>query len=178
MLGRTLIFAAAVFCFTALVVPMSPEDEAAEANGAPKKGGFIPKKYADKSANSGWYGGDHTLTRQSDGHFYASATVEGVPVRMMVDTGASVIALTGRDASAIGIQWDEGQVGPIGRGASGAVYGVNTRLDEVEIGGITRRNVSAVIIPQGLDVSLLGQSYLSQLDAVEIANNQMVMSGG
>lgn len=173
MLGRTLIFAAAVFGFTALVIPMSPEDEAS----GDSKGGFIPKKHAGSQAGSDWYAGDHTLDRQSDGHFYASANVDGVPVRMMVDTGASVIALTGRDAAAIGIQWDEGQVAHIGQGANGAVYGVNTRLNEVEIGGITRRNVSAVIIPQGLGVSLLGQSYLSQLDAVEIANNQMVMSG-
>ncbi len=176
MLGRTLIFAAAVFGFTALVIPMSPEDEAGEASSG-SKGGFIPKGAAKSQAGSSWYAGDHTLDRQSDGHFYASANVDGVPVRMMVDTGASVIALTGRDAAAIGIQWDEGQVSHIGQGANGAVYGVNTRLDEVEIGGITRRNVSAVIIPQGLGVSLLGQSYLSQLDAVEIANNQMVMSG-
>lgn len=176
MIGRTLAFAAAVIGFAILVAPESQDSGVTDAPGT-SKGGFIPKKSAGSNANSGWYGGGHTLDRQSDGHFYASTTVDGVPVRMMVDTGASVIALTGRDAAAIGIQWDEGQVSHIGQGANGAVYGVNTRLNEVEIGGITRRNVSAVIIPKGLGVSLLGQSYLSQLDAVEIANNQMVMSG-
>ncbi|MDJ0642119.1 MAG: TIGR02281 family clan AA aspartic protease [Erythrobacter sp.] len=174
MLGRTILFVAAVFGFTALVVPSSDESDSS--------GGYVPKSStgggSGSRAGSDWYAGDHTLHRQSDGHFYASAHVDGVPVRMMVDTGASVIALTGSDAAAIGVQWDESQVRHIGQGANGAVYGVNTRLDEVEIGGITRRNVSAVVIPQGLGVSLLGQSYLSQIGAVEIADDRMIMSGG
>jgi len=177
MLGRTLVFAAVVCGFAALAIPMSPESELGEASGD-SRGGFIAKKSSGSKAGSDWYAGDHTLDRQSDGHFYASATVDGVPVRMMVDTGASVIALTGSDAAAIGIQWDDGQVSHIGQGANGAVYGINTRLNEVEIGGITRRNVSAVIIPDGLGISLLGQSYLSQIDAVEIADDRMIMSGG
>ncbi len=118
----------------------------------------------------------HTLTRQNDGHYYASALVDGRSVRMMVDTGASVIALTGRDAAAIGLEWNASDVRPVARGASGPVYGVRTKLREVEIGGIKRQNVSAMIIPEGLDISLLGQSYLSQMGSVEIKNGQMVLS--
>ncbi|QUL37762.1 TIGR02281 family clan AA aspartic protease [Erythrobacter sp. JK5] len=171
MLGRTLIFAAAVFGFVALVVPMSDE-EADDAAGD----GLTQAGASGASASADWFAGDHTLRRQSDGHFYASATIDGVPVRMMVDTGASVIALTGSDASAIGLYWDDDDVTHIGQGANGAVFGVPTRLDEVEIGGMTRRDVSAVIIPEGLGVSLLGQSYLSQIGAVEIADDRMIMS--
>ncbi len=178
MLGRTIFFAAAVLGFAALVAPSSSDDEVISAPTKSKspwsKGS---SQSSGKSAGSDWYAGDHTLSRQPDGHFYASATVDGVPVHMMVDTGASVIALTGSDASAIGIRWDDSQVRHIGQGANGAVYGVNTVLDEVEIGGMVRRNVSAVVIPQGLGVSLLGQSYLSQIGAVEIADDRMIMSG-
>ena len=94
----------------------------------------------------------------------------------MVGTGASVIALTGRDAMAAGLYWDDSEITHIGSGASGAVYGVPVRLAEVEIGGMVRRNVDAVIIPEGLGISLLGQSYLRQVGAVEIAGNQMVFS--
>ena len=118
------------------------------------------------------------LNRQFDGHFYADSRVNGAPMRMMVDTGASVIALTGSDAYAAGLQWDSRDVRHIGQGASGPVYGVSVRLDEVEIGGMLRRNVSAVIIPQGLDISLLGQSYLSQIGSVEIENDRMSLSAG
>lgn len=172
MIGRTLAFVGAVCVFAALVVP-SDSDEETDAV-------YVPKPSATSSesgSSSAWNAGGHTLTRQGDGHFYANASVDGASVRMMVDTGASVIALTGRDASAVGLYWDDADVTHIGSGASGAVYGVPVRLDEVEIGGMLQRNVDAVIIPEGLGISLLGQSYLRQVGAVEIAGNQMVFNG-
>lgn len=95
---------------------------------------------------------------------------------MLVDTGASVIALTGADAQAAGIYWDESEVRPVGRGASGTVYGVPKRLDEVAIGDLSQRNVEAIIVPRGLDISLLGQSYLSRLGRVDISGNTMELS--
>lgn len=170
MIGRTLGFVACVFAFVAVVVPRDGDEQPAD-QAAPEKRG--PTKGA---ASSDWFAGDHTLNRQSNGHFYASASVDGVPVRMMIDTGASMIALTGSDARAIGLHWDDAEVRAIGRGASGNVYGVPIRLSEVEIGGMVRSNVDAVIVPSGLDVSLLGQSYLSQIGAVEINGDTMVMS--
>ena len=118
----------------------------------------------------------HTLARKGDGHFYAKARIEGRDINMMVDTGASVIALTGRDAQSIGLSWTQSEVQPVARGASGTVFGVRTRLRDVEIGGMRRHNVQAIIVPRGLDVSLLGQSYLSQIGTVEISSNQMILS--
>lgn len=167
MLGRTSLFAAGAIGFALFVVsPSEEEEEEATSNN-----------YASQSTNSDWYAGGHTLNRSSNGHFFANATIDGASVEMMVDTGASVIALTGSDASALGLSWDDSDVRHIGSGASGAVYGVPTRLSEVDIGGIAKRNVSAVIIPEGLDISLLGQSYLSQLGSVEIVDDQMVFNG-
>jgi aspartyl protease family protein len=96
---------------------------------------------------------------------------------MLVDTGASVIALTGADAEAAGLIWDESEVRPIARGASGTVYGVYKRLDEVAVGDLAHRNVDAVIVPRGLDVSLLGQSYLGRLARVDISGERMELSG-
>ena len=174
MLGRTLAFVGGVCIFAAIAVPRADTDAemmALEGVSGASRG------TSGASSDSDWYAGDHALQRQPNGHFYASAHVDGVPVRMMVDTGASVIALTASDASAIGIYWDDAEISHIGQGASGPVYGVQTRLDEVEIGGIVRRNVAAVVIPQGLDVSLLGQSYLSQVGGVEISGDTMIFSG-
>ncbi|MEL7446995.1 MAG: TIGR02281 family clan AA aspartic protease, partial [Pseudomonadota bacterium] len=124
---------------------------------------------------SDWLAEDHILERQPDGHFYVSANVEGTNVRMVVDTGASVVALTGRDASALGLDWDEADIRQIGQGASGAVYGVPANLSEIDIGGFAREDIEAVIIPRGLGVSLLGQSYLAQIDTVEISDDQMIL---
>lgn len=175
MLGKYISFAALACGFAILVVPSEDEQMAADERAEARSGSSFFDS-TDEQSNSDWLAGDHTLDRAADGHFYAYANIDGAPVRMMVDTGASVIALTGEDASAAGLDWDDARVGPIGRGASGTVYGVSTRLNEVEIGGMVRRNVNAVIIPEGLDISLLGQSYLSQIGAVEIADDKMVMS--
>lgn len=175
MLGKTFGFVACVFAFVAVVVPRGESTDSA-ADGAAETRGADGKSSAQSPAGSDWFAGDHTLNRRSDGHFYASTSIDGSPVRMLVDTGASVIALTGADARAAGLHWDEEDVRPIGRGASGTVYGVPARLREVEVGGMVRSNVSAIIVPRGLDVSLLGQSYLSQIGAVEINGDTMVMS--
>jgi aspartyl protease family protein len=122
--------------------------------------------------------GDAVLSRASDGHFYADVSVESADLHMLVDTGASVIALTGSDAEAIGLQWSEDELFPIARGASGDVIGKPVRLDRVRLGDLEAENVDAVIVPRGLDISLLGQSFLGQVGKVEIADGQMVLGGG
>lgn len=161
--------------FAIMVVPSPSEGEPNEARTNASSFGSQATKQQPQPNAASW-AGEHTLKRRADGHFYASASIDGASVEMMVDTGATVIALTADDATAAGLYWDDSDVRHIGSGASGAVYGVPTRLREVEIGGMVRRNVSAVIIPEGLGISLLGQSYLSQIGALEIADDQMVMS--
>lgn len=115
------------------------------------------------------------LDRESDGHFYANVQVNARSTRFLVDTGASVIALTGADARAIGLTWDAGQVVPVAKGASGVVYGVPVRLEHVEVGTLGARDVGAVIIPEGLEVSLLGQSFLERLKGVHIDGDRMTL---
>ncbi|WP_340587385.1 retropepsin-like aspartic protease family protein [Erythrobacter alti] len=118
---------------------------------------------------------DVRLDRELDGHFYANVVVDGVPSRMLVDTGASVIALTGDDAVAMGIHWDPNAVSVVAQGASGPVHGVQTRLRHVAVGNFEARDVDALIIPEGLGISLLGQSFLSTIDSVAIAGDEMVL---
>ncbi len=115
------------------------------------------------------------LTRQPDGHFYANAAVNDGEVRFLVDTGASSIALSGADADALGLSWDESELQMVGRGVSGDVYGKPVILQSVQVGDITVNNVQAAIIPKGLDVSLLGQSFLSKVGNVNIQGNQMTL---
>lgn len=124
-----------------------------------------------------WYAGETVLERASDGHFYAEAAVDGQPVRFMVDTGASAVALTGEDALDIGLRWDDSALRAVGRGASGPVYGVHTTIGELVLGNFRGSNVAAVIVPEGLPVSLLGQSFLSRIDNLEIAGDRMVLGG-
>lgn len=125
-----------------------------------------------------WSTGASVLDRKPDGHFYADADVASARVHFLVDTGASVVVLTGSDARAAGLVWSDADVQPIGRGASGAVYGVPVRLDRVELGGFAAHDVQAAIVPEGLDVSLLGQSFLSRLNGVQIEGDRMTLNAG
>jgi aspartyl protease family protein len=122
-----------------------------------------------------WYADEIVLDRASDGHFYAEASVDGQPVLFLVDTGASVVALTGDDAADLGLQWRDDELGEIGHGASGPVRGIALTIDELSLGGFRGHNVPAVIIPEGLSVSLLGQSFLSKIGNVAISDDRMVL---
>jgi len=120
--------------------------------------------------------GETTLERSSDGHFYATAMVNGQETRFLVDTGASIVALTAPDAQALGLEWSDSDIVPIGRGASGDVSGVPVVLDEIELEGIAVRNINAAIVPEGLDVSLLGQTFLSQVETLDVSKDRMTLA--
>jgi aspartyl protease family protein len=119
--------------------------------------------------------GEAMLYRKSDGHFYAQGNADGAQLNFLVDTGASVVALTDDDAARIGLYWHPGELSMVGRGVNGDVMGKQVMLKQLTIGAITADNVAAVIIPNGLDVSLLGQSFLSRVGNVSISGDQMIL---
>ena len=128
-------------------------------------------------AFSAWSAGETVLPRGQNGHFFADAQVNGVPVGFMVDTGASTIALTGADASAAGLTWNDADIQVVASGASGPVYGVFTRLDQVTLGGHEASDIDAIIVPEGLGISLLGQSFLRTIEPVRIEGDKMILGG-
>jgi aspartyl protease family protein len=117
-----------------------------------------------------------TLTRAADGHFYTLAAIGDVEVKFLVDTGASMVALTGADALSLGLTWSPDELRTVGRGANGDIQGKPVTLESLSVGGFTAANLQAVIIPDGLDVSLLGQSFLSKIGNVNIKAGQMTFS--
>lgn len=114
------------------------------------------------------------LERESDGHFYVDVDVNFGKARFLVDTGASMVALTGDDARELGLQWSEEDLQSVGRGASGDVRGKSVMIDRMQVGNFQASNVRAVIIPDGLDISLLGQSFLTRIGSVNIKDDKMV----
>lgn len=122
-------------------------------------------------------GGATELRRAGDGHFYAGVSLSGRPVTMLVDTGASVVALTGSDAREAGLHWNPAQLGVVAQGASGPIRGVAIKLERVTLGSHDARDVDAIIVPEGLPISLLGQSFLATIDPVRIEKDRMVLGG-
>lgn len=120
-------------------------------------------------------GGEVRLGRSADSHFYANTEVDGRSVRMMVDSGASIVALTRRDAEAIGIDVDSLPISGTARTAGGDVPMRTVMLDSVEVEGIEVRQVQAAVVDADMGVSLLGQSFLSKLDAVNVEGDTMTL---
>jgi aspartyl protease family protein len=118
--------------------------------------------------------GETRLERMPNGHFYADAMVDGQPVRLVVDTGASSVALSEADAQRIGIPFSPAEFQVIGSGASGPVRGKLVHLDSVAVDGKEVRGVRGAVI-EGLDVSLLGQTYLSRIGSVQMSGDSMTL---
>jgi aspartyl protease family protein len=113
------------------------------------------------------------LKRAPNGHFYTDVEVNGGDlVHVVVDTGATDVALTVDDARRIGIPFSESEFRPVGEGASGVIRGTTVTLQRVSLDGKDAREVRAVVL-EGLPISLLGQSYLSKLGSVEMSGDYM-----
>ena len=114
------------------------------------------------------------LERQPDGHFYADVEINNIPIHVLVDTGASGIALSRDDARKAGLATSIGMYDVVGEGAGGDVKGEFVKLDTVRLGKQTAREVPAIVLDGG-QMSLLGQSFLRQFDTVEIKGDKMVL---
>jgi aspartyl protease family protein len=105
-----------------------------------------------------------TLAADARGHFFADASVNDVPMRFVVDTGASVVVLSAADASRLGVDWRQG-ARRVMQTANGATAGYLVKLDKVRVGGIELTNVEGVVLEQGLDaIGLLGMSFLNRVE--------------
>jgi aspartyl protease family protein len=115
------------------------------------------------------------LRRASDGHFHAEVRVNGVPVRFLVDTGASDLVLSLEDARRVGI--DPATLTFLGRArtANGVVATAPVRLGLVEFGGFTDTGVPASVGSGDLGVSLLGMSYLDRFASIGIEGDRMTL---
>ena len=115
------------------------------------------------------------LERESNGHFYTHATVNDRElIHFVVDTGATVVALTVDDARRLGLTVDPSEFTVVGEGAGGPVRGMDLMLKSVEVDGKRVENVRAVIL-EGSNLSLLGQAYLSRMGEVEMSGDYMVL---
>lgn len=111
----------------------------------------------------------------ANGHFFLQAEVNFSPVSLMVDTGASTVALRVSDAERAGIRiFPADFVLPVST-ANGQTLAAPVQLDSVAVAGIEIERVSAVVVPdRQLGVSLLGTSFLSRLRRFEIAGDTLI----
>ena len=116
------------------------------------------------------------VPRNSEGHFEIDGRVNGHRIGFMVDTGASVIALTARDAARLGIRPPPSAFVAEVRTANGAVRAAPVSLEAVEVGDLVVRDVAALVLPEAaLSDNLLGLSFLSRLRRFEYSGGRLVL---
>ncbi|WP_083638818.1 retropepsin-like aspartic protease family protein [Rhizobium oryziradicis] len=114
------------------------------------------------------------LQRGNSGHFATKVSINGVTVPMMVDTGASSVVLRAEDAAKLGIDVEKLNYGVTVSTANGDALAAPVRLNEVAIGPIVRKDVRALVTQPGrLQSGLLGMSFLSTLDSVQMRGDEL-----
>jgi aspartyl protease family protein len=110
------------------------------------------------------------------GHFHARAEINGQPISVMVDTGASIVALSFEDARAIGIYVRDSDFTHRVSTANGFARIAPITIDRITVGDIMVRDVSGAVMEAGkLGTTLLGMSFLSRLQRVDIRSGMLVL---
>jgi aspartyl protease family protein len=110
---------------------------------------------------------------ENGGHFIAAGNINGHAMQFMVDTGATLVGMSGADAERAGINYKSGQAVNIST-ANGVVQGFRIRLDSVRVGDVEVYGVVAIVTPQPMPFVLLGNSFLS-LFKMQRENNLMTL---
>jgi aspartyl protease family protein len=115
------------------------------------------------------------VMKASDGHYWAEAEVNGAPVRLLVDTGATAVALTPDDAVRLGFDLKKLHYGYNVMTAGGRARAAAVRLASVSVAGARLDGVDALVIEKGLDASLLGMSYLGRLSSFQATREALFL---
>lgn len=110
-----------------------------------------------------------------DGHFFVEGIANGVRLRFMVDTGASRVVLTRRDAKLLGLEEKDLTFNLPSSTAGGTVFSAPFTLRSLSVGPIHLENVPASVGGEGLDQSLLGMSFLERLSSYQVERGQLIL---
>lgn len=137
-------------------------------------GGLMPGTPISRVSNEGL--SEVILSKGLGGHFQAKADINGQQISMMIDTGASNIALSFSDAQLIGLDIASlSFVQPVVT-ANGRAMAAPTTLPEISVGNIKRYDVPASVLEHGkLSESLLGMSFLGTLSSFHMSRNELIL---
>ena len=120
--------------------------------------------------------GDELRVRMSgDGHFWVNATINGVPRRMLIDSGATVTAISAGTAGEAGVETGTGLAPVILKTANGMAPAQTGAIDELRVGNIVARNLKIVSAPGLGNMDVIGMNFLSQLQSWRVEGRTLVL---
>lgn len=120
-------------------------------------------------------GGETRIPRAPDGHYWLRAEVNGRPANFLVDTGATLTAVSAETAAELGLE-------PRGAGlpvrmqtANGTVAAELTTIDELRFGNVVARGLDAIIAPGLGPTNVIGMNFLSRLASMRLEGETMIL---
>jgi len=123
-------------------------------------------------------GGVVRITKSDDGHFWALARINGVRRRMLIDSGATVTAISSDTARAARLDLGESPFGTILSTANGDVAVTRATVQDLEVGSITTHDLPVVVSPAFGDTDVLGMNFLSRLKSWRVEGDVLILDPG
>jgi len=172
----TFLLAAGVSAVIGLYLDPKLENDTSEAPAAANVASPSVASLAVESPGSTTARRKATIRNRPDGHYWTRALVnKKSSVEFMIDTGASVVALTYKDAQKMGLQPDKLDYRWEIRTAGGITMGASVVIDSIQISQVKVENVEAMVLRSDLEQSLLGMSFLRELYSYEFRGERMII---
>jgi aspartyl protease family protein len=173
------LFIGGLMIVSAIVTPQLLDrqlDNAEQVNSAPVETVSTQTNDVVKKRNP-LDGRKTIIPMDSRGHFIVDARMNGYKAKVLVDTGATYVAINETTARKLGIRLKESDFKHKVRTANGITMAASGMIDEIQIGRVRVQNVRASISrDEALSVVLLGMAFLKKLDKFEITGNELILT--
>lgn len=120
--------------------------------------------------------GSYVFQRDEDGHFYATLNINDIPIKLVVDTGATGLVLTKADAHRVGLPMDRLVFSQTAYTANGTVASAPVVLHDVRMGNTVHSRMRASVNGGALHSSLLGMEYISEFSEFRIVKDLLYLT--
>ncbi len=120
-------------------------------------------------------GSEVRIRMASDGHFWANVSMNGAKRRMLIDSGATMTAISERTASAADVSPEAEIVPVLLRTANGLVQAKTARVPELRLGNIVARDLKVVVSPAFGEMDVIGMNFLSKLKSWRVEEGTLVL---
>jgi aspartyl protease family protein len=121
-------------------------------------------------------GGATRIARAEDGHYWATAQINGHERRMLIDSGATTTVLSAATAEAAGIDIEESTFPRLVETANGQVMVRTAHVARLGIGTIEARDLPVVVSEAQGDQNIIGMNFLSRLQSWRVEGNELILT--
>ena len=116
-----------------------------------------------------------TITANTRGHFVTTAYIDGIAIKLLIDTGATSVVLSRNDAQRLGIRARSLNFSALFSTAGGIARAAPVTLDEIQVGDFAVSNVRAFVMDTPSTISVLGMDFLNRLERYEVTGRKLIL---